>query len=140
MDIESRNEAIELMKLKFYLKMDNQRPKWAYVADKIIAKSAPQDQQATDESSKSNILMQTWKTSTGKKSNMPIGLKKMVKVAKRYTAAFRPLLLNDETKCALPVWHCIAVEKGKGFTNNNQWAKCQRENHKMKTVSQMRDS
>ena len=59
LDIESRNEAIELMKLKSYLRMDNQRPKWAYVADKIIAKNAPQDQQATDESSKSNILMQT---------------------------------------------------------------------------------
>ena len=64
----------------------------------------------------------------------------MVKVAKKYTTAFRPLLLNDETKCALPVWQPIGVEKGKGFTNNNQWAKCQRENHKINTVSQMRDS
>ena len=79
MDIESRNEAIKLMKLKSYFRMDNQRPKWAYVADKIIAKNAPQDQQATDESSMSNIFMQTWKTSTGQKSNMPIGLKKWSK-------------------------------------------------------------
>ena len=139
LDVESRNEAIELMKLKSYLKMDNQRPKWAYVADEIIAKSAPKDQLAADESSKSNIFMQTWKTSTGKKSNMPIGLKRMVKVAKKYNAAFKPLLLNDETKCALPIWHHIGVEKGKGFTNNNKWAKCQRENHKINTVGQMRD-
>ena len=35
----------------------------------------------------------------------------MVKVAKKYTTAFRPLLFNDETKCALPVWHCIEVKK-----------------------------
>lgn len=40
LDIEARNEAIELMKLKRYLSSDEQRPAWAFIADVLFAKNA----------------------------------------------------------------------------------------------------
>ncbi|KAJ7589422.1 hypothetical protein C8J56DRAFT_712485, partial [Mycena floridula] len=59
LDIESRNEAIALMNLKPYLKLRNDRPKWAILADKIIAKYCLKTQ-STDISVLMNTFLQTW--------------------------------------------------------------------------------
>ncbi|TBU26612.1 hypothetical protein BD311DRAFT_625833, partial [Dichomitus squalens] len=39
LDIRARNEAIDIMWLKAYLDVSKTRPKWAYVADDILAKN-----------------------------------------------------------------------------------------------------
>lgn len=37
LDVKVRNKAIEIMKTQQYLKLDNNQPKWAMLADKIIS-------------------------------------------------------------------------------------------------------
>ena len=37
LNIEARNQAIKLMKVRSYLTLDDQHPKWAKVADTLIA-------------------------------------------------------------------------------------------------------
>ena len=50
LDITARNEAIHLTWLQTYLRFDDSRPTWAFVADEILAMDIPKDQklQTTD--------------------------------------------------------------------------------------------
>ena len=59
LDIRARNKAIELMKLKSYLDLRPDRPKWAKVADGLIAGSIPKAQlgHVRDEASRQNVFL-----------------------------------------------------------------------------------
>lgn len=95
LDIKSRNEAIELMKIKRYLKLDNQRPTWAKVANDLIELNLKIKKVVKDEATYQNIFLQILDISTrNKKDILPPSIKKIVKVVKKHNVTFVPLSLT----------------------------------------------
>ena len=74
LDVQARNEAIELMKLKSYLSLDEHRPRWAKVADILISQNIPTSQNVQDDESKVNTFLQTWSPATRKGSKLPASI------------------------------------------------------------------
>jgi len=98
LDIEVRNQAIELMKIKSYLSFDELRPKWAKVADILIANSINTGCHVRDELSKSNLFLQSWKVNTTKNTALPERLRRMLQTADKFHVAFNPGALNRTLK------------------------------------------
>ncbi len=57
LDIEARNEAIEIMWLKSYLDLSPARPMWATITDLIINKAAPP---GISHLARVNAFLQSW--------------------------------------------------------------------------------
>ncbi|KAF8993828.1 hypothetical protein BDQ17DRAFT_1392526 [Cyathus striatus] len=80
LDIEIRNEAIEVMKLQHYLDLSENRPRWAYLADNLIAREIPKDSLLKNRKIAVNCFLQNWLPKQTK-TNLPGNLRKMLKVA-----------------------------------------------------------
>lgn len=63
----------------------------------------------------------------------------MIKAANKYNVAFAPVSLSEEVKQKLPIWHHLGVSEGKKILNNDKWAKCQQNKHKITTAGDMAD-
>ncbi|PPQ86386.1 hypothetical protein CVT26_004754, partial [Gymnopilus dilepis] len=137
MDMEARNEAIELMKMRAYLSHGQDRPRWAYLADILIARNLPKDQEKIPMELRQNIYLQTWTTKTSASSRLPQSLRAMLKVAKKYNVDFNPPALTQDAKSQLQVWYHKGLDVEKRPQNNSKWAKCQRNNHNIYTVGDM---
>lgn len=81
-DIQARNEAIEIMKLKSYLKIGPDHPRWVQVANTLMSRNIPKTQKVCDDKSKYNTFLQTWSVRTGAKSELLVSLCKMLQAAK----------------------------------------------------------
>ena len=138
LDIQARNEAIELMKLKSYLKFGAERPRWAKVADSLINQNIPSTQKINDDESKCNAFLQTWTVMIGAKSKLPQSLRKMLKTAKRYGVGIDPPLPSLPLRNQMPIWFHKGQDAEKYPQNNGKWAKCQRNRHKIKTVGEIK--
>lgn len=121
--------------------MDADHPRWAKIADVLVRHSVPEMYNAIDNESKANMFLQRWNTSTREgTTRLPLGLRNMLKAAKKYRVTFEPVLLDQGLKRELPIWHHIGTTKDKGNTpNNDAWSICQRVNHKILTVGEMFD-
>ena len=139
LDIKARNEAIELMKVKSYLNFGPERPRWAKVADTLIAENMPKGQQSQvrDDASRRNTFLQNWSTKKKGNSNLPESLRRMLNVAEKYNVSVDPPVISQNVKRGMPIWHHIGFKKDCIVQNNNQWAKCQREVHEIQTIGDM---
>jgi len=139
LDTKARNEAIELMKIKSYLNFGPERPRWAKVADILIAENMPKGQQGRvrDDASRCNTFLQNWTTKKKGNSNLPESLRRMLNVAEKYNVSIDPPVISQNIKREMPVWHHNGFKKDCIIQNNNQWAKCQREVHEIRTVGEM---
>lgn len=81
LDIEARNLAIEVMWLKLYFGLADDKPIWSKVADAMMAgpKATPGNEKNIDPEIKRNYFAQLWKT---KISVLPEHLRKLVKTAR----------------------------------------------------------
>ncbi|KAI0342568.1 hypothetical protein BDW22DRAFT_1299598, partial [Trametopsis cervina] len=104
-DIQTRNEAIELTWLKSYLDLSDSRPIWAFVADVLITESVMAVDRNTVANARVNPYLQSWHVSTHATSPLPEELKTMLKVARKYDANFTAIKLSDSMKRRLPVWY-----------------------------------
>lgn len=72
LDIRVRNEAIKLMKIQRYLKLDKDRPTWAILADKLIGMKMARSQGKDDKVLRTPIIQNTKvDTRAGKDSLLP---------------------------------------------------------------------
>ncbi|KAF9553195.1 hypothetical protein CPC08DRAFT_738004 [Agrocybe pediades] len=106
LDIRARNEAIELMKVKTYLSKPEDRPRWAFVADRLIAQSSPVSQNVSD-NLKTNPFLQSWSPGLTARSALPDSLKKMLSVAKKYNVTLDPPLVDVKLRREMPAWYTI---------------------------------
>ena len=137
LDVVARNKAIELMKVRSYLTLNEGRPKWAYVADVLISRSIAAACRVTDDLSISNLFLQSWRIGTAKgRAPLPEGLRVMFKTASEYGVAFNPEVLSTALKRKLPVWHHIGLDAGK-IRNNGQRECCLRRTHLISTVGDL---
>ncbi|KAF5382437.1 hypothetical protein D9615_002719 [Tricholomella constricta] len=138
LNIKARNEAIELTKLKSYLRLDNDRPRWAKVADELMNRNISTRRRVRDETSIVNPYLQNYKIKTrSTNTSLPESLIKMIRTADKYNASFAPIALSTDLKNSMPMWYHIGVSDDKTLTNNDEWARCQRSNHHITTVGEM---
>lgn len=134
LDIEARNDAIEIMKLKKYLTFGSERPIWAKVADAIMAKRTPQSESLPEEL-RINAFLQSWKTCKGKKA--PHSIRRMLKIAKKYGIRQESTTIQPEALRNMPIWNHNEAEKSIRRLAHGRYAKCLQEKHKVRTVGDM---
>ncbi|KAJ2935709.1 hypothetical protein H1R20_g1384, partial [Candolleomyces eurysporus] len=77
LDIEIRNKAIALMRLKTYLTDPPNRPTWTYVADELIYHDIPASQRIGSKEIAVNMFLQTWSPrKQSNRSTLPLSLQK----------------------------------------------------------------
>ncbi|KAI0720985.1 hypothetical protein C8T65DRAFT_533772, partial [Cerioporus squamosus] len=97
------------MWVKDYLMLSGSRPKWAYVADVLLAKAVTADSRSLDRAVRVNAFLQTWNISTASNVSLPPYLKSMIKMAVKYGVRFQAIDPSDALKDALPIWRHFAL-------------------------------
>ncbi|KAH9857506.1 hypothetical protein C2E23DRAFT_713787, partial [Lenzites betulinus] len=105
LNIAARNEPIDLMWLRSYLDLSGLRPRWAHLADALIAKAILASERRVAPTARVNIFLQTWNTNTSILAGMPRDLARMLKAAKRYGVALDAQNPSNDLAEALPVWY-----------------------------------
>ncbi|KAJ7591963.1 hypothetical protein C8J56DRAFT_728153, partial [Mycena floridula] len=126
---ETRNEATDIMHLKTYLQLGEDRPTWAYVADTLIQRH----RNVTDgvkEDSCSNMFLQKWNTAPFR---LPLVLYNMLSTAKKYGIEFNGTCLSIDTLNEIPIWHHLGGDPEKTQYNNRATDLCLRSVHKVFT-------
>ncbi len=133
LDLEARNEAIEIIWLKSYLNLTTARPKWAVISDIIIDTTAPQGPNAQ---ARINTFLQTWDAPTRGPHVLKLndGLKRMLNTVRTYNANLTVIKLSPELKQSLPAWFQTGAEHQ---PINNQNAKCLLHKHKTRTIADL---
>ncbi len=134
LDIEARNDAIDLMWLRAYLNLSPGRPTWAYIADVLISRAVAASAYSVEEDAKVNMFLQSWKVSTTQRGGLSEDLRRMLRVAEKYGVrvdAPNPALA---LRRAMPVWYHIGKAEGRSVANTKA-SRCLRENHRVTTVS-----
>ncbi len=93
LDILTRNEAITVTWVKLYLDLAPNHPIWAAAADAIIAHHTPVAEENVDFMQRTNIFLQTWKTST---TRLPDDLKALLKAVQKYNVCLDSLALSRD--------------------------------------------
>ena len=86
LDIQARNDAIQLIWLKSYLNLEPSWALWADYADAIMAMNIPKTEKNIKPEMRKNIFLQTWKTYTGSHRNNknPTDLKNLIDATKKF--------------------------------------------------------
>lgn len=135
LNVAARNDAIDIMRLKDYLNMSETRPRWALVADLILAKAVASSSSSTSPEARLNTFLQKWEVSTRRSKKLPPDLRRMVLVAKKYGVCCDVRVASQSLKSAMPVWHHVGEEPGRSAANTAA-GRCLREKHGVKTVAQ----
>ena len=133
LNLEARNEAIELMWLKAYLNFSPTRPTWAKVTDLVIATAAPTN---TMHQTRKNSFLQAWKMATrGKKAAfLSNDIMRMMKAAKKYHVNLAAIRLTPALRTQLPAWYHVA-SKPRPMTNRP--SKCLLQRHTVNIVADL---
>ncbi|OJT13721.1 Transposon TX1 uncharacterized 149 kDa protein [Trametes pubescens] len=135
LNIGARNDAIDLMRLKDYLNLSVNRPRWALVADVLLARAVAASSRATEPRARVNAFLQTWDISTRNAKGLPEDLRRMIKVAKKYRVCCDVRVAKRELKEVMPAWYHLAAEPGRS-TANSVSAKCLRRAHGARSVGE----
>lgn len=137
MDISARNEAIDLMRIKTYLRLTTDRPRWTFLMDRMIGNYANHHPHRVHPTSIHNIFLQGWSIKTRGKNAAPKSLVRLLRTATKYGVSLSPDDLEEDTKGSLPVWHHIGAKERLRAGNNTVWADCQRKNHRIMSTRDM---
>ncbi|KAI0698300.1 hypothetical protein C8T65DRAFT_710193 [Cerioporus squamosus] len=133
LDVKARNEALDILHLKEYMTMNESRPRWTIVADAIFAEATAASSRNVDNLAKVNAFLQSWKTSTHQTAGLGRDLARIVKVAKKYSAALVPLNVTERFKEQLPIWYHLGETEGRSLANTVS-AKCLHDRHDVITM------
>ncbi len=131
--LESRNEAIDIMWLKAYLCMGQERPLWAFLADDILANHVPKNCRPSTRALRVNPFFQKW---SPKLRGLPEELKGMLKVAKKYGVRLEGLAFSRDILKQMPLWdHEKADSRKLGrLTMPSKLRSCLIDRHEVRTV------
>ncbi len=133
LDVEARNEAVDLIWLREYLNLTPIRPLWAFVADVLIARAAQGASRVVEANAKENVFLQSWRASTRQGSHLPEDLKRMLNKACKYGVTVDSPNPSWKIKQAMPVWYHIGKADMRVMANSKS-GKCLREIHNVRTV------
>ena len=129
LDIQVRNEAIELMWLSAYLRLDEERPLWAYAADVLISLAVSRSAGAIRRNAQINTFLQTWSPTLGPRSKLPVYMQRMFTVAKKHRVSFAAVKLSAPLKKELPIWYHLGALPELRKLNNTPVSDCLRNVH-----------
>ncbi len=132
-DLESRNEAIDLVWLKHYLTKGEKRPRWAYIADRLLARAIVAEDKNVDWEARENCFLQTWRVSDRRGGKTPEDLRRMIRVGRKYGVRADAINPAEKVKDAMPIWYHIGKKEGRSKANTKS-AKCLRTTHNVRTV------
>ena len=133
LDIKARNEAIELVWLKDHLNLSPSRQLWARVEDILINATAPP---GTSSIATINSFLQTWNPPTRgpRLATLNGGIRRMLRVAKKYNTNLAAIRLSPGVCATLPAWYHPGAAPH-AITNVN--ALCILNKHGAKTVADL---
>ncbi len=133
MDLETRNEAIDIMWLKAYLDMSKERPLWAFLADDLLAQHVTKDCRPRASELRINHFLQKWRP---RARGLPDELQGMMTVAKWYGLRLEGLAFSRTILHAMPMWdHVYADRVGLGrLTVPSKLLTCLQQAHGVRTV------
>ena len=107
LDLQARNEAIEIVWLKSYLDFSATRPAWAIVTDIIIDATAPP---GTSHTARINAFLQTWEPPTrgARAAALNDDIIRMIKTAKKHNTNLAAIRLTPHLRSELPAWYHLA--------------------------------
>ena len=135
LDVKARNTAIEIMWVKRYLTLSEDRPLWALAADALFSKNASKDAGAIRKSAQVNSFLQAWTPSLHKTSKLPGYLKEMLAAARKCEVSFAAIKLDTKMKKQLPIWYHLGATKKIRKLNNKRTSDCLRDCHGVRIVA-----
>ena len=133
LDINARNEAIEIVWLKAYLNFSPSRQKWATVTDHIVLAAAPPQ---AIEKARDNPFLQTWKVPLKgpRAKHLSCDTRRMLKTARKYQVNLTAIRMTPHLLAQLPAWyHLLANRK----PINTLRAKCLIQTHNVSKVADL---
>ncbi|KAH9923549.1 uncharacterized protein B0H18DRAFT_839941, partial [Fomitopsis serialis] len=115
--------------LRGYLKLDGDRPTWAYAADVLLSIHVTADAGEIRPSAQINTFLQTWKPATHGKTGLPRYLTTMLRIGKKYNVSLAAIKLDRNLKGKLPIWYHMGASKKLRRLNNTSISDCLRETH-----------
>ena len=133
LNLEIRNEAIDIMWLKTYLDFSPKRPEWAIITDLIIEASAPKRLVKT---AIINPFLQQWTAPTRRNDTRKTNdnIQRMIKVAKKFNTNFAAIRLTPQLSAQLLAWYHLSIEPR---AINTVAAKCLMEKHRTHTIAEL---
>jgi len=153
LDISARNDAIYLNWLREYADATENRPIWADVVDEILHRTTLdcQDRVGGRTDMLSNFLLQNWTPTSAtptrensrpnsQATGLPLELKMMVSVAKRYGVTVDAPFIAQEARLSNSVWLHHDRHPGMHPRLNPTQVACLLDNHKVRTVADATES
>ncbi|KAL4255512.1 hypothetical protein AB1N83_014246 [Pleurotus pulmonarius] len=134
LDIQARNEAIQIMWVKEYLKLQD-RPLWTYFADRILAQNARKSDENVPLDLRVNMFLQNWRAKLGGASeSCPKELKSMVSTALKYGTRIEAINLTQSVLENMPIWFHARENSRLRKAATSSASICLRNKHNVKTV------
>ncbi|KAL7277489.1 hypothetical protein ACG7TL_008410 [Trametes sanguinea] len=133
LDLQARNDAIQIMWLKSYLAIGMNRQPWAYVMDDLMAMAVAKDASLKDRDLRMNCFLQGW---SPKASALPKPVKEMMAAAKKYGVRQEGIAFSMSIIKSMPMWghkHARAKELNK-LSVNSSVTRCLKKKHGITTV------
>ncbi|KAJ7273884.1 hypothetical protein C8J57DRAFT_1062745 [Mycena rebaudengoi] len=111
LDLEARNQAIDIMWLQAYLNLGPNRALWGPVADATFATKVPQSENKEYKGVRMNPPTQSWKTSCGPKSNVSPELKSLLDTAKTFHVRPEGIAFSKDILRKMPIWFHREADK-----------------------------
>ncbi len=133
LDIETRNEAIDLIWARAYLRYDELRPTWALVADDLMARTVTVDCTVRIPELRSNPLLQHW---WPKLSALPQYLQRMLRTSAKYGLRLEGIAFSREILRRMPMWYHdqLELQVAKQLARTSQVVSCLIDRHSLRTV------
>lgn len=121
--------------MKDYLMLSAARPRWAYVADVLLAKAVTADSRSFDCAARVNVFLQSWQVSLSSMVRLPEYLRLMIRLARKFEVRFDALDPSDEIKDALPLWRHFGLSDDTRHASSKS-TKCLMTSHNVMKVGQ----
>lgn len=108
LDLESRNDAMDIMWLKTYLDMSESRPLWAYVVDDLFRHAVPTNIHPKEPELRINPFLQHWEPS---RRTLPKEAKALLDIAKKYNVRPEGLAFERSILREAPMWDHFAADR-----------------------------
>ncbi|KAJ7303100.1 hypothetical protein DFH08DRAFT_825951 [Mycena albidolilacea] len=111
LDLHSRNEAIDLWKLKGFLRQGTDRANWPFFVDQIIIKRWEMGETLSKHGKLYNIFRQNIHIPAWRIDPVPRDIKRMIAAAKKYNLQFTGLSISKDIKLQMPIWKHLAFSE-----------------------------
>jgi ribonuclease HI len=135
LDLPARNDAIELTWLASYMAQGEARPAWAFLADRLLARSILVADRTMPENTRINMFVQRWGVGTHQKSPLPPCLKRLVAISTKYNASLSAINPASRLKASLPIWHHVGADSSHRRALRSKEGKCLLTKHRVSTVA-----